>query len=211
MKRMRLTSATGRSCMWYRPRAIHRPPKSSQVKSSQVKSSPLLASGAHSIPQISTTDRTHARTGPDKQRAQAHNHTQNSNPRTQPRRTSRPHAHTHTHLPPHPLSHPHARAHPPGEPSPARSPPTSPQAPPPAASPAEIWMLFSDLTDGYFYFACLASEIGVSPQIQNDHSKVFSEPEDFSDRPFLNVEKGSVLESTHKVPVRKSDYLSSSA
>ena len=89
-------------------------------------------------PQISTTDRTHARTGPDKQRAQAHNHTQNSNPRTQPRRTSCPHAHTHTHLPPHPLrlSHPHARAHPKGEPSPARSPPTSPQAPPSAASPA---------------------------------------------------------------------------
>ena len=88
-------------------------------------------------PQISTTDRTHARTGPDKQRAQAHNHTQNSNPRTQPRRTSCPHAHTHTHLPPHPLrlSHPHARAHPKGEPSPARSPPTSPQAPPSAASP----------------------------------------------------------------------------
>ena len=34
---------------------------------------------------ISTTDRTHARTGPDTQRAQAHNHTQNSNTRTQPR------------------------------------------------------------------------------------------------------------------------------
>ena len=45
---------------------------------------------------ISTTDRTHARTGPDTQRAQAHNHTQNSNPRTQPRHTrSRSHAHTH--------------------------------------------------------------------------------------------------------------------
>ena len=50
--------------------------------------------------QISTTDRTHARTGPDTQRAQAHNHTQNSNTRTQPRHnghTSRSHAHTHTH------------------------------------------------------------------------------------------------------------------
>ena len=48
------------------------------------------------VPQISTTDRTHARTGPDTQRAQAHNHTQNSNTRTQPRHTrSRSHAHTH--------------------------------------------------------------------------------------------------------------------
>ena len=36
--------------------------------------------------QISTTNRTHARTGPDTQRAQAHNHTQNSNSRTQRRR-----------------------------------------------------------------------------------------------------------------------------
>ena len=34
----------------------------------------------------------HARTGPDTQRAQAHNHTQNSNPRTHPRQTSRSHA-----------------------------------------------------------------------------------------------------------------------
>ena len=40
------------------------------------------------IPQISTTDRTHARTGPDKQRAQAHNHTRNPDA---------PHVHTHTH------------------------------------------------------------------------------------------------------------------
>ena len=32
------------------------------------------------------------RTGPDTQRAQAHNHTQNSNSRTQPRHTSRSHA-----------------------------------------------------------------------------------------------------------------------
>ena len=45
--------------------------------------------------QISTADRTHARTGLDTQRAQAHNHTQNSNPRTHPRQTSRSHAHTH--------------------------------------------------------------------------------------------------------------------
>ena len=46
---------------------------------------------------ISTSDRTHARTGPDTQRAQAHNHTQNSKPRTHPcRQTSRSHAHTHT-------------------------------------------------------------------------------------------------------------------
>ena len=37
----------------------------------------------------------HARTGPDTQRAQAHNHTQNSNSRTHPRQTSRSHAHTH--------------------------------------------------------------------------------------------------------------------
>ena len=41
----------------------------------------------HTVSQISTTDRTHARTGPDT-RAQAHNHidnhTQNSNTRTQP-------------------------------------------------------------------------------------------------------------------------------
>ena len=37
--------------------------------------------------QISTTDRTHARTGPDKQRAQAHNHTRNPDA---------PHVHTHT-------------------------------------------------------------------------------------------------------------------
>ena len=44
--------------------------------------------------QISTADRTHARTGPDTQRAQAHNHTQNSNSRTQP---DKPHVHTHTH------------------------------------------------------------------------------------------------------------------
>ena len=50
--------------------------------------------------QISTAHRTHARTGPDTQRAQAHNHTQNSNSRTHPRQTSRSqgrsHAHTHT-------------------------------------------------------------------------------------------------------------------
>ena len=45
--------------------------------------------------QISTADRTPARTGPDTQRAQAHNHTQNSSTRTQPRHTSRSHAHTH--------------------------------------------------------------------------------------------------------------------
>ena len=44
----------------------------------------------------STTDRTHARTGPDTQRAQSHNHTQYSNTRTQPRHTSRSHAQTHT-------------------------------------------------------------------------------------------------------------------
>ena len=87
-------------------------------------------------PKISTADRKHARTGPDTQRAQAHNHTQNSKPRTHPRQTSCSHAHTH--LLPKSLSqsHPHARAHPPGEPSPERAPPTSPPAPPPAASPA---------------------------------------------------------------------------
>ena len=51
--------------------------------------------------QISTAD---ARTGPDTQRAQAHNHTQNSNPRTHPRQTAPQtnltftlvHTHTHT-------------------------------------------------------------------------------------------------------------------
>ena len=32
----------------------------------------------HCTKEISTTDRTHARTGPDKQHAQAHNHTQNN-------------------------------------------------------------------------------------------------------------------------------------
>ena len=37
---------------------------------------------------ISTADKTHARTGPDTQRAQAHNHTQTSNSRTLPRQTS---------------------------------------------------------------------------------------------------------------------------
>ena len=101
----------------------------------------------------------HARTGPDTQRAQAHNHTQNSNSRTHPRKTSGSHAHTHlpngercprstdehtappsqpsTHSPRHSLySHPHARARSPVEPSPARAPPTPPPAPPPAASPA---------------------------------------------------------------------------
>ena len=56
---------------------------------------------SHNI-NISTADRTHtrepdpramkghvghARAGPDTQRAQAHNHTQNSNPRTHPRQT----------------------------------------------------------------------------------------------------------------------------
>ena len=46
--------------------------------------------------QVSTTDRTHARTGPDTQRAQAHNHTQNSITRTQPRHTSRSHEPGHT-------------------------------------------------------------------------------------------------------------------
>ena len=50
-------------------------------------------------PQISTADRTHARTGPDTQRAQAHNHTQNSSTRTQPD-TPHVHTHTHTHTPP---------------------------------------------------------------------------------------------------------------
>ena len=48
--------------------------------------------------QISTTDRTHARTGPNTKRAQAHNHTQNSNSRTHPRQTSRT-SHAHTYLP----------------------------------------------------------------------------------------------------------------
>ena len=38
---------------------------------------------------ISNADKTHARTGPDTQRAQAHNHTQTSNSRTHPRQTSR--------------------------------------------------------------------------------------------------------------------------
>ena len=50
-----------------------------------------------SCTQISTADRTHARTGLDTQRAQAHNHTQNSNPLTHPRQTSRSHAQSHTH------------------------------------------------------------------------------------------------------------------
>ena len=50
--------------------------KSSQVKSSQVKTLPVKSIKSS---QISTTDRTHARTGPETQRAQAHNHTQNSN------------------------------------------------------------------------------------------------------------------------------------
>ena len=45
--------------------------------------------------QPQTGHSTHARTGPDTQRAQAHNHTQNSNSRTHPRQTSRSHAHTH--------------------------------------------------------------------------------------------------------------------
>ena len=35
-------------------------------------------------PQISTADKTHARTGPDTQRAQAHNHTQNNRPMAKP-------------------------------------------------------------------------------------------------------------------------------
>ena len=58
---------------------------SSQVKSSQVKTLPVFSSVQFSsvksikLSQISTTDRTHARTGPETQRAQAHNHTQNSN------------------------------------------------------------------------------------------------------------------------------------
>ena len=60
------------------------------------------------LPQISTTDRTHARTGPDTQRAQAHNHTQNSNTRTQPRHTRS--VHTHTHTPPATLPQPPPRA-----------------------------------------------------------------------------------------------------
>ena len=57
--------------------------------------------GQLTVKRISTTDRTHARTGPDTQRAQAHNHTQNSNSRTHPRQTSRSQLHTH-HLPPAP-------------------------------------------------------------------------------------------------------------
>ena len=57
----------------------------SHVKSIQVKSSENFAtSESIKSSQISTTDRTHARTGPETQRAQAHNHTQNSHPRTQP-------------------------------------------------------------------------------------------------------------------------------
>ena len=56
---------------------------------------------ALTVKRISTTDRTHARTGPDTQRAQVHNHTQNSNSRTHPRQTSRSQLHTH-HLPPAP-------------------------------------------------------------------------------------------------------------
>ena len=50
---------------------------SNQFKSSQAKTLPRVKSIKSS--QISTTDRTHARTGPETQRAQAHNHTQNSN------------------------------------------------------------------------------------------------------------------------------------
>ena len=89
-----------------------------------------------SCTQISTADRTHARTGLDTQRAQVHNHTQNSNPRAlHPSQTNFTFTRTHTppdrrtmpinrrHLPasqPHSLSHPHARAHSPGEPSPTR-------------------------------------------------------------------------------------------
>ena len=52
---------------------------SNQFKSSQVKSSENFAWKSIKSSQISTTDRTHARTGPETQRAQAHNHTQNSN------------------------------------------------------------------------------------------------------------------------------------
>ena len=63
-----------------------------KFKSSQVDRLPY---GCLLFVQISTADRTHARTGLDTQRAQAHNHTQNSNPRTHPRQTSRSHAHTH--------------------------------------------------------------------------------------------------------------------
>ena len=110
-------------------------PRRSIARLKDVELCELVVKTTVNIPlDSSTTDRTHARTGPDTQRAQSHNHTQYSNTRTQPRHTSRSHAHTN--LPPHSLSHRHARAHPPGEPSPERSPPTSPPAPPPAASPA---------------------------------------------------------------------------
>ena len=60
--------------------------------------------------QISTTLRTHARTGPDTQRAQAHNHTQKQD--TKATQTHLTFTRTRTQLPPHSLrlSHPHARA-----------------------------------------------------------------------------------------------------
>ena len=55
-----------------------------------------------SVSQISTADRTHARTGPDTQRAQAHTHTQNSSTRTQPDSHltfTRTHSHPSRHTP----------------------------------------------------------------------------------------------------------------
>ena len=65
----------------------------------QLFSSRLLADCTVACSQISTADRTHARTGPDTQRAQAHNHTdtQNSNPRSAPQTNL---TFTRTHTPP---------------------------------------------------------------------------------------------------------------
>ena len=56
--------------------------------------------------QISTSDRTHARTGPETPQAEAQSHTQNSNTRTHTRQTDLTLTHTHTHTPGDRISHP---------------------------------------------------------------------------------------------------------
>ena len=71
--------------MWL-PVEDPRAKSSQELKTSRVTSSLITCTvqvGAHLVMhQISTADRTHARTGPDTQRAQAHHHTQNSKSRT---------------------------------------------------------------------------------------------------------------------------------
>ena len=97
--------------------------------------------------------------GPDTQRAQAHNHTQNSNPRTHPRQTSRSHAHTtHTHtlhflFTGHSQSAVISRSHPALTPPPSLRP----------APPLPVKHKYRVLAPGGYFYSIIASDRSFSP------------------------------------------------